>query len=365
MKTRQLTFIFFALFAYFLFSSKRLGLASQFGMDRTGSALSGGLNCGQCHSGAANSADLTIVLKDNTNQVVTTYIPGNTYQIEANVSSLSAFTRGFQLVSLDGGNAQAGNLTNVGTQTKISVVGSRQYLEHSSPALSAGSFTFTADWIAPALATGNVTFYSAGIVGNGNSSTSGDDPTDSKSLVVSEAVMLPVELIDFRAHRVEKGINFFWKTGMEESFDKFELERSFDGREFSKIKEISAEGNYSEYQYTDQNPLTEKAYYRLRLNDFVGTYQFSQIIYMEAENLAEDINIFPNPTSGNAWIELPKTNKLYQVSWYDMNGRQMGFTTTEDRQLQIPLEALPSGAYWLRVTNSSGEYLMAKRIIKL
>ncbi|GLR15983.1 choice-of-anchor V domain-containing protein [Portibacter lacus] len=365
MKLRIVFLLFFSTLAYVLLISSRTGPASTFSIDRTGSPLSYGLTCGSCHGGAFNNASLTIVLKDNANQPVTSYTPGNTYLVEAKVASQFNFARGFQLVGLTDNNSQAGSFSSPGSQTKISPLNGRQYLEHSTPALSADNYVFTATWTAPTANTGEVTFYSTGVVANGNNSPSGDEVTVPVQLMISEAVTVPVELIDFRASRNENEILVSWETALEESFDNFEIERSVDGINFTKISEISSTGNHSKYNYTDPVRSSNKIYYRLRSNDLNGAFQYSEIIHVKGDRSAEEIVVFPNPTRGNTWIELPSSHDRYDIKWFDITGFQLGSMKSEKGQLELPFDQQTSGVYLISVSNGSGELMFSKRIVKL
>jgi len=189
MKLRFIYFLMLALFAMILLQSKSSGLASQLGIDRTGSPLAGGLNCGSCHSGAFYNSGLVVTVKNASGTPVTTYKAGDAYTIEFTVSSnFGGPYRGFQGVVLDGSNVQAGNLFNPQTNTQVSTIASTQYAEHSSPPLSANFFTFIVSWTAPVPSTGDVTVYASGIASNGSNTTTGDDPTGSVSVVLTEEV---------------------------------------------------------------------------------------------------------------------------------------------------------------------------------
>jgi hypothetical protein len=177
----------------YVLQSKRLGLAAQLSMDRTGSPIANGLNCGSCHSGAFNNVTLTLRVKDSGGTIVTSYIPGDTYTVEFDLASNFGFARGFQAVALTGTNAQAGTFSSPQTNTQISTIGTRQYVEHSSPALSSGTFVFITSWTAPVIGTGSVTIYSDGIVGNNDNSTAGDDPAGPISLVLTEQAAASID----------------------------------------------------------------------------------------------------------------------------------------------------------------------------
>lgn len=195
MKLRLIYIIAFSIFATYVLQSKRLGLASQNSMDRTGSPLSNGLNCNSCHTGGLNGVSLSLRVKDSGGNIVTSYRPGDTYTVEFDLASTSGFTRGFQGVALTGSNAQAGTFFSPQTNTQISTIGNRQYVEHSSPALSAGTFVFIASWTAPTIGTGNVTIYSDGVVANGNNGTSGDDPAGPVTLVLTEEASASIDYV--------------------------------------------------------------------------------------------------------------------------------------------------------------------------
>ena len=94
---------------------------------------------------------------------------------------------GFQSVAMTDANDQAGSFTNLGPLVRLTNIDNKEYIEHRQPAEPVeSSFNFRANWIAPITGTGNVTFYAAGIVGNGGKSTAKDDPTDSVELTLRE-----------------------------------------------------------------------------------------------------------------------------------------------------------------------------------
>jgi len=187
MKLRLIYFFFFFLaFAMVLLQSRSSGVGAMLGQDRTGSPLSVG-TCASCHSGGLFGTTMSIAVKDGAGTTITTYVPGNTYTVEYTVASGSGFQYGMQGVALTTTNAQAGSFgTPTSTNTQVSTVSSREYLEHSAPATGAGTYTFTAPWTAPTSGTGNVTFYGIGMTVNGNLGTSGDDPSTTTTLVLNE-----------------------------------------------------------------------------------------------------------------------------------------------------------------------------------
>ncbi|MEO1448205.1 MAG: PKD domain-containing protein [Bacteroidota bacterium] len=149
--------------------------------------------------------------------------------------------------------------------------------------------------------------------------------------------IFPIELLDFDAQqdRNERRILLTWETASEDGFDRFVLERSQDGTIFSGIGEVEGRGNRNEgasYQYGDEK-LPKAAgifYYRLRLLDIDGSFEYSDI---KAVNLEEgygiELSIGPVPVSvgevmeARIQVELEKTyrigltNPLGQIIWED------------------------------------------------
>lgn len=93
-------------------------------------------------------------------------------------------------------------------------------------------------------------------------------------------VIVPVTMLKFTA--VQKGNNSLlqWQTATEINSDHFEVERSTDGRNFIIIGTVRANGFTSsiiDYQLTDYSPEMGMNYYRLKIVDRDGLFQYSEI----------------------------------------------------------------------------------------
>lgn len=191
MKQKTLLTIFGLAFLAFVFSSNSGGRASSAGAGNTGAPGETG-TCASCHSGGSFGASLSVqVFNAGTTTPVTNYMPGTTYDLKVTVTNSSGSPAGyaFQMVALKNStNTSTGTWTNPGSNTKIATAGTRSYVEHGVGGTYSASNIFTTKWVAPASGTGNVTFYSAGNVVNGNGGTSGDSPTSSVSVTLSEFV---------------------------------------------------------------------------------------------------------------------------------------------------------------------------------
>ncbi|MCB0846700.1 MAG: PKD domain-containing protein, partial [Bacteroidetes bacterium] len=180
---------FFAL--YLLVVARSGGLANILNQDRTGSPFSQSGSCASCHSGGNFSPSVSFNLLDQTNSPVTSYIPGNSYIIEYNVTNGNGNPSGFgiQGIGLLSNNQTAGSLgSTITPNTRISNIGSRQYIEQNG-LNSAGNFRV--NWTAPATGSGNITFYYTGLAANGNGSSSGDQGTAKVTSIITEGCLTP------------------------------------------------------------------------------------------------------------------------------------------------------------------------------
>ena len=94
--------------------------------------------------------------------------------------------------------------------------------------------------------------------------------------------ILPVELKEFKIRKENENIILNWITATEINNDGFEVQRSVDGINFTKIGWVEGRGNSSfdtYYQYRDVELLDiNVVYYRLKQIDFDGQYEYSKIV---------------------------------------------------------------------------------------
>lgn len=145
---------------------------------RTGAP--GETNCSACHSGQPLNAAGGSVTLDNPTMPGNVYTPGQTYNMSVTVARTGIGRFGFGVVALTSSNQNGGtlNITDpASTQIKsatVSGVSRRNVVHTAGGGNGTGSKTFSFSWTAPAIGTGNVTFYFAGNAVNANGATTGD-----------------------------------------------------------------------------------------------------------------------------------------------------------------------------------------------
>jgi hypothetical protein len=111
--------------------------------------------------------------------------------------------------------------------------------------------------------------------------------------------ILPVRLISFTAHEVNRRVTLEWQTENESDNQRFEIERSVDGNSFIKIGEVDGSGTTStqrSYSYPDDlsSQLFGKVYYRLKQIDYSGAFTYSRIVAIDLSE-TEQMTAYPNP----------------------------------------------------------------------
>lgn len=92
---------------------------------------------------------------------------------------------------------------------------------------------------------------------------------------------LPVELVHFDAVPLDGIVRTEWTTGSESGNERFTVERSGDGREFTVAGSVPGSGNSYQprtYTFDDRSPLPGTSYYRLRQWDFDGSGSSSSVV---------------------------------------------------------------------------------------
>lgn len=139
---------------------------------RTGAPFDG--SCNNCHGGGGTLNGTVEVTG-----LPTTIEPSTTYPLTITMTPTGGnpVRAGYQLVVVDGNNANAGDLATINSQSGVEFFGGREYIEQRSPKTFTGGapVSWSFNWTSPATANGNtIKFYYTGNFVNGNGGTSGD-----------------------------------------------------------------------------------------------------------------------------------------------------------------------------------------------
>ncbi len=166
--------------------------------------------------------------------------------------------------------------------------------------------------------------------------------------------LLPVKLASFEGKEINKKANLFWKTTNEINTEKFEILKSVNGVDFVKAGEKAATNNYNgaEYTFIDNEALTanRKQYYRLKIIDFNGSYDYSEIVTFSNIEKSKP-SILNNPFTNELKILLPANAVKVDYMLFDAAGtmvvKQIGQKNNGTNTLNLGY--LSKGVYIIQI----------------
>lgn len=171
----------------------------------------------------------------------------------------------------------------------------------------------------------------------------------------TNAIILPIELLEFKATLKNKIVEINWTTLTELNNDFFTIERSADGILFKSIHVLNGAGNslsVINYSTIDEEPFNGTSYYRLKQTDFNGSYSYSNIesVYLKESN---QIEVYPNPNeTGLLKIETDNTNP-FDIKLINTLGQIIYHTKSNNTITEIDLTAFEKGVYIVYINNES------------
>jgi hypothetical protein len=117
-------------------------------------------------------------------------------------------------------------------------------------------------------------------------------------------VPLPVFLTRFTAVAENRTVLLSWSTTEETNSDRFEIERSNNGKKWSRIGTVASSGESKtlvDYSYVDNAPLSGTNLYRLKMVDKDNTFAYSAIRDAKFAE-ATGVTTYPNPVSDKLLI---------------------------------------------------------------
>lgn len=204
---------------------------------------------------------------------------------------------------------------------------------------------------------------------------SGEVITNQASFVISQlkAVPLAVNLTHFSATKSGSAAIVDWTTVNEKDNDHFELQRSTDGKNFSKIATVKGNGTTTvEHNYEYRDALNEvkatTVYYRLYSVAFDGSLSTSKVVAINNQSKISDISVYPNPFASTFKVDVYASevenvvvrvkNAVGQILAEKNITVQSGLNTLGVEELNM----VPQGMYIVEV--AAGNDVVTKKMMK-
>jgi choice-of-anchor A domain-containing protein len=158
---------------------------------------------------------------------------------------------------------------------------------------------------------------------------------------------LPVRLVSFNVNGGEQNsVALKWTIADAENFSHFEVERSNNGRAFTKAAVVDFTGEKIHYQFVDGNPYSNMSYYRLKMVDLDGTFAYSHVESVRTAVSGEGkVYGYPNPFFEK--ISIVSTAKQ-AATVYDATGRVVSKLILDKGVNEINAGSWPTGLNLIR-----------------
>jgi hypothetical protein len=170
-------------------------------------------------------------------------------------------------------------------------------------------------------------------------------------------VLVPLNLTSFKYTSHAKTVELSWQTSTESNTDRFIVERSNDGINFSPVGTVAAAGTSNtikQYKLMDNDPGYIN-HYRLKQVNLDGSFTYSLILYVKFAN-ANHIRIITNPVHTGLQVQVnSNTASAGNILIYDLHGKQMLQLNAMAGIQHINVAAFPSGKYMLQLQTADGK----------
>jgi hypothetical protein len=183
-----------------------------------------------------------------------------------------------------------------------------------------------------------------------------DNPAGSSSYsnIVSATTfqIVPVQLINFKASLINKCAVITWDAMNEINFKEYQVQWSSDGVNYLAVTTLPAKGlnAISSYSYQFSNLISGNNYYKLKMIDKDGSYQYSSVVTVFYAKTNE-VTIFPNPTKDFVTVYIGGTtsNTIITIRLLDNSGKECYKTNYVTSLNTIDIRNLRKGLYLIKV----------------
>lgn len=171
---------------------------------------------------------------------------------------------------------------------------------------------------------------------------------------------LPLNLMFFELGAIGEMVELQWM--IHGNHESFEIERSSGNNNWTVIGEIKAsrksQVNETNYTFKDYNPAFGDNYYRLKILNWDGAYEYSGVISYFREN-KPGISFYPNPVTNQLYISGQNSaNQIVKIEIYDLLGSKL--KEIENPGNSLDFSEFQSGTYLLKSSLKDGSEINRK-----
>jgi len=146
-----------------------------------------------------------------------------------------------------------------------------------------------------------------------------------------------------------------WSTDEEVNAARFVIEKSTDGVIFSPLDSVKALNGdtVNSYHYADNGLLPGINYYRLKIVDSTGRYNYSYIRTIELDGSGPIIHIYPNPYHAGE-LHITSSSPCHGIGMTDASGRILLQIPATGNSLTLVPWPLAKGVYFIIIDTDAG-----------
>lgn len=193
-------------------------------------------------------------------------------------------------------------------------------------------------------------------------------------ILLNAGAATPVDLMSFSAKMENSLVKLNWSAQFENEFSHFAIERSADGKTFKDLALYFTEGEQktkTSFSYNDKYlpKNINTLYYRLRLINKDGTFQYSNLQLVKGESYDSQLKLalYPNPVQNSLVAALPESWNQQEVvlELYSGTGQLLRTNIEKRTALSISMDLTNLSPGWYIVKASNGKNSIQGRIVKM
>jgi hypothetical protein len=173
------------------------------------------------------------------------------------------------------------------------------------------------------------------------------NPTGSGTPMIPASCPFPLKLISFTGELKTYGAELSWLTQNEVNSDRFEIQKSINGVEFTAIGTVEAKGRSAaenDYRFIDAKVQQGVNYYRLKIIDKDGSFEYSAVVTIKVSEGIRSFSVYPNPVRDE--LQISSTSKTL-LQLIDANGKLVKKILVDIGNNKSGVSNISNGIYYL------------------
>jgi hypothetical protein len=176
------------------------------------------------------------------------------------------------------------------------------------------------------------------------------------TILYDNAMTLPVRLQSFVATPQNNSVLLKWRTSDETNMSHYTVERSANGSDFSSLQNVTSQNNpfSTDYSYTDLDPISGVAYYRIRMTGNSGEAKYSFILSVQFSE-SGNIDLYPTLLSPGQIINVRSSlSDRFTINFYTHTGQKVATLTSVNRVFNTAGLEKQKGVLYYQIFRENG-----------